>query len=66
MLQRVFSPLLVSVDYPFKRYQPGDTVDLKLWIVCDGACPPADTVHTLHITLNGSEVHGAERQHTRQ
>ncbi len=57
MLQRVFNPLLVSVEYPFRRYRPGDVVDLKLWVVCDGACPPVDAALTLHLTLNGADVH---------
>jgi beta-mannosidase len=70
-LQHAFKPLLVSVEYPYRRYKPGDTVDLKLWVVCDGEIPPSPqpspqrgeghgegrSVALLHLFLNGNEVH---------
>lgn len=35
MLQRVYQPLLISLDYPLKVYQPGDHVKAGLWVVND-------------------------------
>lgn len=36
MLQRIMQPLLVSLDYPLRRYRPGDLLEGVLWVVNDG------------------------------
>ncbi len=55
MLRRVFNPLLVSVEYDIKQYNPGDAVHLRLWVINDLSVPPSPC--TLSLTLNGSVVH---------
>jgi beta-mannosidase len=55
-LQRVFAPLLVSVRYPFKRYQPGETVQAEVWVVNDLLSVLDDSACALTLTLNGREV----------
>lgn len=34
-VKRLFSPLLVSVDYPLQHYQPGDRLMGQVWIIND-------------------------------
>jgi beta-mannosidase len=36
-VKRLFTPLLVSVDYPLKRYQAGDSFSGNVWLVNDRA-----------------------------
>lgn len=35
-LRRLYAPLLVSLDFPWRRYRPGDTLRGTLWLVNDG------------------------------
>jgi beta-mannosidase len=42
VVRRVFDPLLISVEYPLQRYQPGDPFCASLWIVNDRAESLAD------------------------
>ncbi|MBC7223087.1 MAG: hypothetical protein H5T59_02235 [Anaerolineae bacterium] len=34
-LRRIYGPLLVSLDYPLRRYRPGDRFAADLWVVND-------------------------------
>jgi beta-mannosidase len=36
-VKRLFSPVLVSVEYPYRRFQPGDRFQARVWIVNDRA-----------------------------
>lgn len=66
VLQRVFQPLLISVEYAIKQYQPGETVELTLWLINDHVATPspipgegghAPDQATLLLTLDGHELH---------
>ena len=35
-VQRAFQPLLVSLTYPLRRYQAGDELPLRIWLIQDG------------------------------
>jgi beta-mannosidase len=53
-LQRAMQPLLVSLDYPLRAYQPGDLLEGVLWLVNDAlsALPGC----WLRVSLDGSAL----------
>jgi beta-mannosidase len=34
-VQRAFSPLLISLEFPLRPYQPGDELEITVWVVND-------------------------------
>jgi beta-mannosidase len=53
-LQRAMQPLLVSLDYPLRAYQPGDLLEGVLWLVNDGVAALPGC--WLRVSLDGSAL----------
>lgn len=56
-LKAIYQPLLVSLDYPLRRYRDGDRISGTLWAVNDGE---SHGVLTLNV-LSGGEVIDSRR-----
>jgi beta-mannosidase len=62
VVKRLFAPLLLSLDYPLRRYGPADEVPADVWIVNDLAETLADC--SLVVTLHDESGQAANRFET--
>jgi beta-mannosidase len=53
-LKAVFSPILVSLDYPLREYGPGDLFRARVWAIND-LLVPCDDCH-LEVSLDGERI----------
>jgi len=53
-LQALFSPVLVSLEYPLREYRPGDLFRARVWTINDLLIPCNDC--HLEISLDGESV----------
>jgi beta-mannosidase len=53
-LQRAMQPLLVSLDYPLRAYQPGDLLEGALWLVNDSLATLSGC--WLRVSLDGTAL----------
>ena len=62
VLQRVYNPVLLSLDYEIKPRRPGETFSAVLWLINDRD----EAVAGAHVvvTLNGVEVHAGKADGT--
>ena len=56
-LLQLYNPILVSLDYPLRPYQPGDTFRASVWLINDLLESLDDC--SLRVTLDGQPVHQA-------
>lgn len=55
VLGRIMQPILVSLDYPLRRYRPGDQLTGTLWLINDTLAPLAEC--RLAVFLDDRLVH---------
>lgn len=59
-LRRLYAPLLVSLDFPWRRYEPGEVLRGELWVTNDRPVPLDDA--TLTVRLGSATLHQAPAQ----
>jgi beta-mannosidase len=59
VVQRAFSPLLISLAYPLRRYRAGEDLEIEVWLIDDRPQPVGDG--QLEVMLWDPEGQPAER-----